>query len=176
MRRRATWCTGKSSRSPSRRRSTMPASRSRTSSPGPWSSTGQHLGVRHQEESAAGRGLHQRVHLQAPDASRSAGAVAWRTAPTRARPGPSTAATRCSTSGPREFRDPKVFWYAPAKQWRMVVVRALEHKVDIYGSPDLKTWTHLSEFGPTGAVGRSLGVPRPVPAGGRRQPAATSSG
>ena len=55
--------------------------------------------------------------------------------------------------GSGEFRDPKVFWYAPAKQWRMVVVRALEHKVDIYGSPNLKNWTHLSDFGPAGAVG-----------------------
>ena len=59
----------------------------------------------------------------------------------------------------REFRDPKVFWYAPAKQWRMVVVRALEHKVDIYGSPNLKKWTHLSDFGPTGAVGGAWECP-----------------
>ena len=29
----------------------------------------------------------------------------------------------------------------------------LEHKVDIYGSPNLKNWTHLSDFGPAGAVG-----------------------
>jgi fructan beta-fructosidase len=53
----------------------------------------------------------------------------------------------------REFRDPKVFWYAPAKEWRMVVVRSVERKADIYGSPNLKDWTHLSEFGPAGAVG-----------------------
>jgi levanase len=61
--------------------------------------------------------------------------------------------------GSGEFRDPKVFWYAPAKQWRMVVVRALEHKVDIYGSPNLKTWTHLSEFGPAGATGGAWECP-----------------
>ena len=61
--------------------------------------------------------------------------------------------------GSREFRDPKVFWYAPAKEWRMVVVRALEHKVDIYGSPNLKKWTHLSDFGPTGAVGGAWECP-----------------
>ena len=72
--------------------------------------------------------------------------------------------------GSREFRDPKVFWYAPAKQWRMVVVRALEHKVDIYGSPNLKEWTHLSEFGPTRRDRRRLGVPRPVPDRGGRRP------
>jgi len=61
--------------------------------------------------------------------------------------------------GSSEFRDPKVFWYAPAKQWRMVVVKALEHKVDIYGSPNLKTWTQLSEFGPAGATGGAWECP-----------------
>jgi fructan beta-fructosidase len=61
--------------------------------------------------------------------------------------------------GSAEFRDPKVFWYAPAKQWRMVVVRALEHKVDIYGSSNLKKWTHLSDFGPTGATGGAWECP-----------------
>jgi fructan beta-fructosidase len=55
--------------------------------------------------------------------------------------------------GSGEFRDPKVFWYAPAKQWRMVVVKSTEHKVSIYGSPNLKSWKHLSDFGPAGAVG-----------------------
>ena len=59
----------------------------------------------------------------------------------------------------REFRDPKVFWYAPAKEWRMVVVRALEHTVAIYGSPNLKDWEHLSDFGPTGAVGGAWECP-----------------
>ncbi len=61
--------------------------------------------------------------------------------------------------GSSEFRDPKVFWYAPAKQWRMVVVRAVEHKVAIYGSPNLKDWTELSEFGPAGATGGAWECP-----------------
>ena len=55
--------------------------------------------------------------------------------------------------GSNEFRDPKVFWYAPAKEWRMVVVKAVERKVAIYRSANLKQWTHLSDFGPAGAVG-----------------------
>ena len=55
--------------------------------------------------------------------------------------------------GSNEFRDPKVFWYAPAKEWRMVVVKATDHKVAIYRSANLKQWTHLSDFGPAGAVG-----------------------
>jgi levanase len=55
--------------------------------------------------------------------------------------------------GSREFRDPKVFWYAPAKEWRMVAVVANEHKVLIWRSADLKSWTRLSEFGPRNATG-----------------------
>ncbi|HET9588552.1 MAG TPA: glycoside hydrolase family 32 protein [Anaerolineales bacterium] len=54
--------------------------------------------------------------------------------------------------GSREFRDPKVFWHEPAKQWIMVTVLAEEHQVRFDGSPDLKHWTHLSDFGPAGAV------------------------
>ena len=38
--------------------------------------------------------------------------------------------------GSGEFRDPKVFWYAPAKRWLMAVVLATEHKVSFYGSPE----------------------------------------
>ncbi|KGN40125.1 glycosyl hydrolase family 32 [Knoellia aerolata DSM 18566] len=55
--------------------------------------------------------------------------------------------------GSREFRDPKVFWYAPANEWRMVAVVANEHKVLIWRSTDLKQWTRLSEFGPRNAIG-----------------------
>ena len=55
--------------------------------------------------------------------------------------------------GSREFRDPKVFWYAPAKEWRMVSVIATEHKVLIWRSANLKQWTRLSEFGPRNATG-----------------------
>ena len=55
--------------------------------------------------------------------------------------------------GSTEFRDPKVFWYEPEKKWVMVLVLAAEHKVRFYSSKDLVTWTHLSDFGPAGAVG-----------------------
>jgi fructan beta-fructosidase len=55
--------------------------------------------------------------------------------------------------GSAEFRDPKVFWYEPQQKWVMAVVRATEHKVAFYASPDLKAWTHLSDFGPAGATG-----------------------
>jgi fructan beta-fructosidase len=52
-----------------------------------------------------------------------------------------------------EFRDPKVQWHAPTESWLMTVVKATERKVAFYSSKDLKTWTHLSDFGPKGVVG-----------------------
>lgn len=55
--------------------------------------------------------------------------------------------------GSREFRDPKVFWYEPAKEWRMVAVIATEHTVTIWRSANLKDWTRLSDFGPRNATG-----------------------
>ncbi|QEC67290.1 glycoside hydrolase family 32 protein [Panacibacter ginsenosidivorans] len=51
-----------------------------------------------------------------------------------------------------DFRDPKVFWYAPEKKWIMAVVRSLEYKVQFYASADLKKWNLLSEFGGVGNV------------------------
>ena len=59
----------------------------------------------------------------------------------------------------REFRDPKVFWYEPEREWRMVAVKALQRKVAIYRSKDLKAWTHLSDFGPANAVGGAWECP-----------------
>ncbi|MFC8896214.1 GH32 C-terminal domain-containing protein [Streptomyces cinereoruber] len=55
--------------------------------------------------------------------------------------------------GSKEFRDPKVQWHAPTKSWLMTVSLSTEHKVRFYSSKDLKTWRHLSDFGPQGAVG-----------------------
>jgi fructan beta-fructosidase len=55
--------------------------------------------------------------------------------------------------GSAEFRDPKVFWYEPQQKWVMVLALATEHKIGFYSSPDLKTWTRMSEFGPAGSVG-----------------------
>ncbi|WP_433455084.1 GH32 C-terminal domain-containing protein [Streptomyces sp. CA-142005] len=55
--------------------------------------------------------------------------------------------------GSREFRDPKVQWYAPTKSWLMTVSLSTEHKVRFYSSKNLKDWEPLSEFGPAGATG-----------------------
>lgn len=45
----------------------------------------------------------------------------------------------------RDFRDPKVIWDETSQQW--VMVFAAKDHVAIWGSPDLKSWTHLSDFG-----------------------------
>ena len=55
--------------------------------------------------------------------------------------------------GSSNFRDPKVFWYAPGHEWLMTAALSDQHKVTFYRSSDLKTWTHLSDFGPAGATG-----------------------
>ena len=52
----------------------------------------------------------------------------------------------------KDFRDPKVRWYEPTKQWIMSVSLSAEHKVCFYGSTNLKDWTLLSQFGPAGAT------------------------
>ena len=55
------------------------------------------------------------------------------------------------------FRDPKVISYTNPdtgeSYWVMVAVEALQHQVVLYRSDDLKTWTHLSDFGPANATG-----------------------
>ena len=52
----------------------------------------------------------------------------------------------------KDFRDPKVQWYEPTKSWIMTVSLSAQHKVRFYGSPNLKDWTLLSEFGPDGGT------------------------
>ena len=55
-------------------------------------------------------------------------------------------------AGMADFRDPKVFWYAPEEKWVMVVALSVDRKVHLYSSKDLKSWTFMSEFGPAGNV------------------------
>ncbi len=54
--------------------------------------------------------------------------------------------------GEADFRDPKVFWHAPTRRWVMVVAWPVQRKVRFYASPNLKEWTHLSDFGPAGST------------------------
>ncbi len=59
----------------------------------------------------------------------------------------------------KDFRDPNVFWYEPAKEWLMTVVLPTEHKARFYSSKDLKNWNLLSEFGPQGYTGANWECP-----------------
>ena len=45
----------------------------------------------------------------------------------------------------RDFRDPKVFWYAPGKHWVMIL--AVGQEMWIYSSKNLKEWKKESQFG-----------------------------
>ena len=49
------------------------------------------------------------------------------------------------TSSEKDFRDPKVFWYAPKEHWVMML--AVGQHMEIYSSKNLKDWTKESEFG-----------------------------
>ena len=44
-----------------------------------------------------------------------------------------------------DFRDPKVMWYEPQKEWIMTL--ATKDRITFYSSPDLKTWNRESDFG-----------------------------
>lgn len=47
--------------------------------------------------------------------------------------------------GLKDFRDPKVFWYAPEKKWVMIV--SADKEMRFYTSQNLKDWTYMSAFG-----------------------------
>lgn len=55
--------------------------------------------------------------------------------------------------GMKDFRDPKVTWNEISQSWLMTVAKPLEYKIAFYQSKDLKSWHHLSDFGPQAATG-----------------------
>jgi levanase len=61
--------------------------------------------------------------------------------------------------GSSEFRDPDVFWHAGERKWVMSVAMSQERRIRFYSSPDLKTWTYMSDFGPAGATGGAWECP-----------------
>lgn len=50
-----------------------------------------------------------------------------------------------SFDGLKDFRDPKVFWYAPEEKWVMIV--SADKEMRFYTSHNLKEWTYLSAWG-----------------------------
>ena len=63
------------------------------------------------------------------------------------------------TSNSTQFRDPKVFWYAPTKSWVVVISYAQEFTIGIFTSPNLIEWTHQSNFTRYGVLGQQYECP-----------------
>jgi fructan beta-fructosidase len=61
--------------------------------------------------------------------------------------------------GLKNFRDPKVMWYAPQKKWVMTTALSDRRKLRFFESHDLIHWKALSDFGPAGATGGAWECP-----------------
>ena len=74
--------------------------------------------------------------------------------------------------GEADFRDPKVIWHQPTGRWVMAVSWPHKRQVRFYASPDLKSWTHLSDFGPAGSTSGIWECPDlfPIRVEGQREP------
>ncbi|KAI4283466.1 MAG: hypothetical protein L6R35_005171 [Caloplaca aegaea] len=58
-----------------------------------------------------------------------------------------------------QIRDPKVIWHAPTERWVMVIAYSQEFVIGIYTSPNLKNWTHASNFPRHGLLGLQYECP-----------------
>lgn len=65
--------------------------------------------------------------------------------------------------GMKDFRDPKVSWNSETNTWLMTIAKPLEYKIAFFTSKDLKSWEHLSDFGPLGATGGCWECPDLIP-------------
>lgn len=63
----------------------------------------------------------------------------------------------------KDFRDPKVSWNSNTNSWLMTIAKPLEYKIAFFTSKDLKSWEHLSDFGPLGATGGCWECPDLIP-------------
>ncbi|KAI4173039.1 MAG: hypothetical protein LQ343_003149 [Gyalolechia ehrenbergii] len=61
-----------------------------------------------------------------------------------------------------QFRDPKVSWYPPTQQWVLVIAYAQEFTIGFYTSPNLISWTHVSNFSNYGLLGLQYECPNLV--------------
>ena len=52
---------------------------------------------------------------------------------------------RLASNGPRDFRDPKLFWNSQRNEWGMIV--SADKEMQFYGSKNLRDWNYLSAFG-----------------------------
>ncbi len=65
-------------------------------------------------------------------------------------------------SNSTQFRDPKVVWYSPTKSWVAVISYAQDYTIGFFTSPDLKNWTHASNFTHHGFLGLQYECPNLV--------------
>jgi beta-fructofuranosidase len=61
--------------------------------------------------------------------------------------------------GSTQFRDPKVLWHPETQKWVMVIAYAQDLVIGFYTSPDLKEWTHASNFTQDNIVGDQFECP-----------------
>ncbi|SMR55465.1 unnamed protein product [Zymoseptoria tritici ST99CH_1A5] len=61
-----------------------------------------------------------------------------------------------------QFRDPYVTWHGETSNWVMVVAYAAEYVIGVFTSPDLKEWTHASNFTKHGYLGTQYECPNLV--------------
>lgn len=61
-----------------------------------------------------------------------------------------------------QFRDPKVIWHTETGRWVMVVAFAQEFVIGFFTSPDLRNWTHASNFTRHGLFGLQYECPNLV--------------
>lgn len=62
-----------------------------------------------------------------------------------------------------QFRDPKVLWYSATQSWVAVIAYSQDFVIGFFTSPDLKTWTHASNFTHQGLLGLQYECPNLVP-------------
>ena len=71
-----------------------------------------------------------------------------------------------------QFRDPQVTWHEETQRWVMAIAYAEDLAIGFYTSPDLKEWTHASNFTHPGSPGMQFECPNLVrmPARNRHAP------
>ncbi|EAW11755.1 putative beta-fructofuranosidase [Aspergillus clavatus NRRL 1] len=64
--------------------------------------------------------------------------------------------------GSSQFRDPQVVWHSETERWVMTIAYADDRVIGFFTSPDLKEWTHASNFTQTGLPGTQFECPNLV--------------
>lgn len=65
-------------------------------------------------------------------------------------------------SNSTDFRDPQVVWHPETQKWVMAVAYATDLVIGLYTSPNLRDWTHASNFSQEGLPGDQFECPNIV--------------